>query len=151
MKSLTTHQLADLCVLLTLGAMAGWYLWSSYSASAHIFNLILVLPLTLIILALCSVTFVRELLSPTPADPELESVASVAPVILLFCGYVLSLNWLGFDVGTFLFVLAFLIVHGESRWRWAVAYSLVFAAGVALFFSSLLPYPMPMLLLPAGF
>ena len=81
----------------------------------------------------------------------MESVRGVAPAILLFCGYVLGLNWLGFDVGTFLFVSLFLLTHGESRWYWAVAYALVFACCIALFFSIMLPYPMPMLLLQEGF
>ncbi len=151
MKNLSAHQLVDLFVLLALGALAGWYLWSAYSASAHIFNLILVLPLTVIILTLCGAAFVGELIAPTPVEPDLESVRGVAPAILLFCGYVLSLNWLGFDVGTFVFVLLFLLAHGESHWYWAVAYALVFACCVALFFSIMLPYPMPMLLLRDGF
>ena len=64
----------------------------------------------------------------------------------LFSAYVLTLNWLGFDVGTALFVGAFLWLQGERRLRWLVGYSLAFALVLTLFFSRMLPYPMPTLL-----
>jgi hypothetical protein len=69
---------------------------------------------------------------------------SVLPVIILFAVYVLSLEWVGFDVGTVLFVASFLFLQGERRVTWLIAYSLVFGILVALFFSYMLPYPMPM-------
>ncbi len=57
----------------------------------------------------------------------------------------------GFDVGTFLFIGVFLWLHGEKRIFWLLAYSFVFSASVALFFSTILPYPMPMLLLQTAY
>lgn len=151
MSFIRSHRFFDLLILVCLAAMTGWYLWDSYSASSHVFNLILVLPLAIIVLLLCGVAFVREIIHPVPVTKEMESVASVMPVVILFVVYVLSLNWLGFDVGTFLFVFGFLMLHGEKKWHWAIAYALVFSGSVALFFSYMLPYPMPMLIFPSQF
>jgi len=151
MRQLSVHQLFDLIIILALAALSAWYLWDSYTASIHIYNLIFVLPLTLLIIGLCIITFVRAVLNPEAKAQDVESISSVAPAIVLFVLYVLTLAWLGFDVGTFLFLFLFLRLHGEKRWSWAFAYSAVFAICVSLFFSYMLPYPMPMLLLPTEF
>lgn len=146
------HRLADLLVLAALFCLAGWYLWDSWRASAHVYNLIFVLPLTLVILLLCAIAFVRDLTAP-PAqadDLQREQDTGSLPAISVFIGYVVSLPWLGFDVGTFVFLALYLRLAGESRWQWTLGYSLVFALGSALFFSYMLPYPMPLLLLPGG-
>jgi len=73
------------------------------------------------------------------------------PVIGLFFAYVVSLKWLGFDAGTFLFVSLFLWFHGERRWPWAFGYGLCLAVVLSLFFSKMLPYPMPMLVFPSAY
>ena len=69
-----------------------------------------------------------------------------AGALVLFAAYVITLDWLGFDVGTALFVGAFLWMQGERRKTWLVGYSLAFALTLTLFFSRMLPYPMPTLL-----
>lgn len=151
---LTTRQLFDLGVLLALFSVTGVYLWDTWRVSSHIYNLIFVLPLTVSILILCLATFLKELVSPVQAAdqatelPREESETSTLPVVLLFAAYVLTLPWLGFDVGTFVFVALFLRLAGEQKWPWALGYSLVFAFSSALFFSYMLPYPMPLLFLP---
>ena len=147
-KPFTTHQWLDIAVLVVLIIFTAWYLYDSYTASTHIMNLILVLPLAGLIIALCTFELIRQVVKPTAPPEDQETISSVAPVILLFGAYVLSLNWLGFDVGTFLFVASFLWINGEKRIHWILAYSVVFAAVTALFFSKMLPYPMPMLLFP---
>ncbi len=153
---LTKNQLADLGILLVLFLSTGWYLWDTWQASTEIYNLIFVLPLAIIILLLCLTTFLRELIfaSPSPDLPTErqsgDAEPSIMPTVLLFAGYVLSLPWLGFDVGTFAFVGLFLQLAGEKRWWWVLGYSLAFAFCSALFFSFMLPYPMPLLLLPGG-
>ena len=76
---------------------------------------------------------------------------SMVPVILLFIAYVLSLDFLGFDVGTMLFIAGFLLLQGERRIKWIAGYSLSFSLLTALFFSTMLPYPMPMLLLASEY
>ncbi len=142
---------ADLVVLLVLASLATAYGIDSYSASTEILNLILVLPLTIIVLVLCLIQFVVEWRDSTSAPPARENIADVAPVIGLFAVYVISLNWLGFDVGTVLFVAAYLWLQGERRLPWLLGYSIALGFSLALFFSAMLPYPMPMLVLSTAY
>ncbi|MDG2090831.1 MAG: tripartite tricarboxylate transporter TctB family protein [Gammaproteobacteria bacterium] len=151
MNSKKAHVFFDLIVIATIAALVAWYLYDAYSASSHIINLILVLPLSLIILSLCIIEFINRCKDNDPIIEKLEPVSSVVPVICLFILYITSLAWLGFDVGTSLFIAAFLWLHGERRLIWVLAYSIAFGFLVALFFSSMLPYPMPMLILPSQY
>ena len=145
-KRFTGHQVVDLAVLIVLAGLVLWYLLDARSASTHILNLVLILPVTLLTLALCLIQFVRQLLGKAKGSTEVEPVESVIPVIALFVAYTLTLPWLGFDVGTVLFVVLFLWFHGERRLPWIIGYSVSFAAVVSWFFSAMLPYPMPMLI-----
>jgi putative tricarboxylic transport membrane protein len=161
-EAIREHRGGDLVVLIVLAAFVAFYCIDAIRASRDILNLILVLPLSIAALALCLAQFVisvREGRARTPASSiERERAtgqggppfAEVLPVIGLFAAYVLTLRWLGFDVGTCLFMAAFLWLHGERRWPWLVGYSIAFGFSLALFFSRMLPYPMPMLLLGTG-
>ena len=142
---------ADFVVLLVLASLVTAYAIDSYSASTEVLNLILVLPLTIIVLVLCLVQFIAELRGPTSIPPARDNVTDAARVIGLFAVYVLSLNWLGFDAGTALFVAAFLWFHGERRLPWLLGYSIALGFALALFFSAMLPYPMPMLVLSTAY
>jgi len=142
---------ADFVVLLVLASLATAYGIDSYNASTEILNLILVLPLTIIVLVLCLIQFVVELRDSKSTPPARENIADVAPVIGLFAVYVISLNWLGFDVGTVLFVAAYLWLQGERRLPWLLGYSIALGFALALFFSAMLPYPMPMLVLSTAY
>jgi putative tricarboxylic transport membrane protein len=147
----TRHQQADLLVLLALSVLVIWYLFDAYSASSHFANLILILPLSILVLVLCIIEFISQLRGLHEPPPDLDPIASMLPVIALFVLFVLSLEWLGFDVGTFAFICAFLWLHGERRIRWILGYSISFALLMSLFFSAMLPYPMPMLILPTAY
>ena len=148
------HRLADLFVLCVLTLIVAGYLYDAYSASSHILNLILILPVGTLILVLCVVEFFTQMKAGAAGTKDVEEpepVVTVLPVIGLFTAYVVSLNWLGFDVGTALFVAVFLWLHGERRIQWALGYGIAFGFLVALFFSVMLPYPMPMLILPTEY
>lgn len=179
------NRIADLAVLVSLFAFTGWYLWDTWRASSHLYNLVFVLPLTVTIMTLCAFSLVRELLrpavnrhqEPSPPTTSADSVADPIPVvpagvyhdvtpseqqgpmagatgslpaIALFVGYVATLPWLGLDVGTFVFIALFLKLGGEGKWQWILAYALAFSLGASLFFSTMLPYDMPLLLIPGG-
>jgi putative tricarboxylic transport membrane protein len=150
-KNSGKHRTADLLVLLALASLVILYGYDTYRASTDVLNLILVLPVIGIVLVLCLVQFVIEVRDVGDEKPQRESVADVAPVIGLFATYVLTLEWLGFDIGTLLFMAAFLWMQGERRWQWLLGYSVSLSFGLAWFFSSMLPYPMPMLILPSAY
>ncbi len=147
----STHQKADLCILVILAGLIAAYLFHVLSVSTHLLNIILVLPASALALVLCGFELFCQSKAPGEEERPQESVRSVLPVIALFSAYVFTLPWLGFDVGTAVFVAAFLLVHGEKRWHWAIAYGVVFGSTVALAFSTLLPYPMPMLLMASEY
>jgi hypothetical protein len=136
---------ADLAVLVVLATLALFYCYDAVTASTHIYNLIMVVPLTVIVVVLCVVQFISRLRGSSPPPPA-EKVTDVLPAMILFSAYVLSLNWLGFDVGTALFVAGFLWMQGERRPGWLLGYSLSFALVLTTFFAKMLPYPMPTLL-----
>ncbi|MEM6640193.1 MAG: tripartite tricarboxylate transporter TctB family protein [Pseudomonadota bacterium] len=140
----TRSRKADLVVLVVLASLSIAYLFDAYRASPNIMNLVLIVPVTIIVFVLCAVQFVVTLRKSTNDIPEREPVRPVLPVMILFAVYVLSLPWLGFDLGTALFVGVFLYVHGERRWIWVLGYSVSFSSCVTLFFSYMLPYPMPL-------
>ena len=144
-------RVADCVVLLVLASLVILYGLDTYNASRDVLNLILVLPIIVLVLVLCLAQFVIELRTVKAETPVREPVADVAPVIGLFAAYVLTLEWLGFDIGTVLFVAAFLWLQGERRWHWLFGYSISLGFGLALFFSTMLPYPMPMLILQSAY
>ena len=146
-----SSRIADVIVLLVLASLAILYGFDAYSASSDILNLILVLPVIVLVLVLCLAQFIIELRADTAERPQRESVVDAAPVIGLFTAYVLTLEWLGFDIGTTLFVAAFLWYQGERRWPWLTGYSISLGFGLAFFFSTMLPYPMPMLVLSTAY
>lgn len=148
-RKMSGRRITDLAVLIVLASFTLWYCLDARSASTHILNLILILPVTALTLLLCLIQFIRQLSSPDPEPSETEPIRSVVPVISLFVGYTLTLPWLGFDVGTALFMAAFLWLYGERRWPWIIGYSLCFASVASLFFAAMLPYPMPMLVFPS--
>ncbi len=145
------YRIADLVVLLVLASLVTLYGFDAYRASSDILNLILVLPIIAIVLVLCLAQFIIEWRDVKAETPARESVADVVPVIGLFAAYVPTLQWLGFDIGTMLFIAAFLWLQGERRWHWLIGYSMSLGFGLALFFSAMLPYPMPMLLLQSAY
>lgn len=151
---MTLHRkmLADLGVLAGLAGFTIWYLLDAWKASASAENLILIVPIAAIVLLLCLLDLFTQLKKGVTDDHRnREPVASILPVMGLFAAYVLSLEWLGFDLGTVLFVGGFLLLQGERRWMWVLGYSLCFGFLVALFFANMLPYPMPMALLPTDY
>ena len=149
-RAVSRQRTADFVVLLVLAGLAATYGIDAFNASRNVLNLIMVLPLTVIVLALCVVQFVVEWRKGAEAE-RAGGISDILPAMGLFTAYVLTLEWLGFDVGTFLFVAVFLWLHGERRWSWLVAYALAFAAVLSIFFSTMLPYPMPMLVLESAY
>lgn len=147
--ALSKEKMANSIVLLCLAAFVLWYAIDTHNASSSIENIILILPVAAITLCLCIYEFFTQ--KDINKDEKKDSFLSVIPVMVLFTLYVLSLEILGFDIGTVLFLGLFLFFHGEKRLPWILAYSLVYGFIIAFFFSQMLPYPMPMTLLPTDY
>lgn len=139
---------ADLVVLIVLMFFAVSYGVDAWQASTHVYNLILVLPLTVLVTLLCLVQLVLEFFGKVSAKPRDAVAVDTFLVVALFTIYVLTLGVIGLDVGTMLFVAVFLWIRGERRVAWLLGYSISLSFSLAWFFSKMLPYPMPMLILP---
>ncbi|TLP41084.1 tripartite tricarboxylate transporter TctB family protein [Arcobacter arenosus] len=148
--ALSKEKIANSIVILCLAAFVLWYGVDTHNASSSLENIVLILPIVAITLCLCIYEFFTQN-DMKVKEEEKESISSVIPVIILFTLYILSLEYLGFDIGTVLFLGLFLFFHGESRFPWILGYSLVYGFIIAYFFSQMLPYPMPMMILPTDY
>jgi putative tricarboxylic transport membrane protein len=151
MKTLSLDKRVNFGVLLAVSLFILWYLYDAYTALASIENLILIGPIAVLTLGLCTAEFIRYIREDEIDNSNKESIKDVLPAMVIFTGYILSLEFLGFDLGTTLFTAIFLVVHGEKRWKLIVMYSLLFGVLVPYFFSQMLPYPMPMSFLPTEY
>ncbi|WP_024953725.1 tripartite tricarboxylate transporter TctB family protein [Sulfurospirillum arcachonense] len=151
MGNLSLDKRVNFGVLLAVTFFILWYLYDAYKALASIENLILIGPIAIVTLGLCAAEFIRYLREDEKTDSKKESIRDVLPAMVIFSGYILSLEYLGFDIGTTLFTAIFLKVHGEKNWKLIVIYSLLFGFLVPYFFSQMLPYPMPMSILPTDY
>lgn len=136
------------------------YLADSWAASGSLRNLVLLVPVSAVSLLLCALVVIEIIrnseraMEPAAQEEGAEPLPGsiidrYKPALLmaLFALYVMTLPWLGFDVGSAVFVAAALVMDGERR-LWLIApVSIGFALGATLLFRWLLPYPMPTLVL----
>lgn len=167
-----THQTSPrldwghLILVLFFASITGWYLFDAWQASSRVQNLILILPASLLSLALCAIVLVGIVSAPAKRSETGESGRSVqsdeherhppeifavrfktALTMGIFAVYILSLPYLGFDIGTALFVVANLLLDGERRPLVLIGVPVLFAVAATICFGWLLPYPMPILLI----
>lgn len=128
------------------------YLLDARSVSLKTNNLLLVQPASIIALVLVAIVL-RQCFRRTPADEAERAVnpaagwrGLVGPGLLavLFGAFTLSLQTVGFDVATFVFITAGLWVCGERRLWVVLPFSAVFTAVVVYGYQSIIPYPFPL-------
>ena len=133
-----------------------WYLNDAYNASSSAENLLLILPAAIVVICLCLWIIGRTLYEVNKArtqqiedkeeEKEEKKPVSVVGAMSILAAFVLSMDWIGFDAATFLFMIALMFLQGERRPLWLSCFPAVFAILVSLFFEYMIPYPMPMLL-----
>ena len=143
--TISNERIANSIVILCLATFVVWYALDAHNASSSLENMILILPVCAITLCLCLYDFFTSKDDTKEEKEKKESFSTVIPVMILFALYVITLEYLGFDLGTVIFLALFLFFHGETRWTWIIGYSIVFGFLIAFFFSMMLPYPMPMM------
>lgn len=138
-----------------------WYLSDAYKASSSQENLLLILPASCVVIVLClwiiGSTVYHHVAAVPPAEAptqeedgedgqEQKKQVSVPAAMAILAAFVLSMDWIGFDLATFVFLAALMFLQGERRIIWLGGFSAVFAFLISLFFEYMIPYPMPMLL-----
>jgi len=155
--------------VLFIAGSVSWYFLDAYTASSSIKNLILIAPASALALALCVTLLIQDASKafktpsevPKPAiapdklaaagedkEEKQRSAWRAVAFIVAFGLYVGLLEIIGYDVATWLFIAATLILNGERRPLVIVGFSVVFGTLAVWLFGLLLPYPMLTLVVP---
>lgn len=142
---------SHLVFLVLVSACAVFLNWSAVSASATLFNLIIIVPSGALVLGLAAFILLKSKdVSPEKTDAatkQEEKKAFLGDVLLLavFAVFCLSLTTVGFDVATFLFVWLGIVLGGARNWVIPPIYSAIFTFALTKGFGSLFPFPMPLM------
>ncbi len=139
---------ADLPHALFLCAIGGWTLWyllDARAASSDIQNLGLIAPVALAVIVLCGIALIETGHAEPRAKLPWPAAKRILGTMSLLGAYVLTMDRIGFDVATWLYVLANLIFLGERRIWMLAAAPLGFTALVIYAFSAVLRTPLPLL------
>ncbi|WP_025029248.1 hypothetical protein [Nitratireductor aquibiodomus] len=127
-------------------AASGFILWSAVSASASLNNLVVAVPvaavLGILVLLVIAGTFRK------PVD-ESAKTGVWGDLLLLagFAAFCFALTHIGFDVATFVFVWAGVVMSGGRGLWQPPLYAALFTVLLVKGFGSLFPYPMLTLVL----
>ncbi|WP_237214880.1 tripartite tricarboxylate transporter TctB family protein [Falsiroseomonas oryziterrae] len=137
----------------------GWYLLDARSVSTSPQNLMFIQPvalfglgLVLFILPQCLRPARHPAQVPVEADPADEEDepggrVRVIAVTAALGVYAVAIPWLGFDIATWLFILATMAICGERRPLHLLAYPAITAFLLVWGFTLIVPFPMPNTLL----
>ncbi|SMD09971.1 tripartite tricarboxylate transporter TctB family protein [Primorskyibacter flagellatus] len=129
-------------------ALTGYITWSALSASNTLNNLIVTVPVAILIAVLSGVILFAAFRSPTPPEPD--ETSAVWGDLLLLSGFALfcyALTHIGFDVATFVFVWAGVVMSGGKGLWQPPLFSALFTLVLVKGFGALFPYPMLTLVL----
>ena len=124
-------------------AISGFITWSALSASTKMNNLVVVAPVATA-LAVLSVTIIFSALR-TPSAEDTEAHSSVWGDLVLLAGFAVfcfALTKIGFDVATFFFVWAGVVMSGSKGLWQPPLFAAIFTLLLVKGFGSLFPYPM---------
>lgn len=144
--------------LLLLAIIAGVviaYLLDARSVSLRPNNLLLVQPASIFALILVALVLPQcfrrvrpEEEAPADGDeadaPPPETLGDLARIFLLiasFTAFALSLEVVGFDVATWLFMIVALYICGERRWWVNLLTSTVFTVALIYGYGAIIPFP----------
>jgi len=155
MKQSGTRHVIEWGHLALLAAIVGVvvaYLLDARATSLRTNNLLLVQPVAILALVLAALVL-PQIVRRLPADEAPDAGARrraraellrIGLLAIAFGGFVFSLERIGFDVATFVFVALGLWICGERR-PWVVGlYAAVFTASIIFGYQQLVPYPFPL-------
>lgn len=141
-----------LLAIIVISALA--YLIDARGTSLRTNNLALVQPAAIFIFILAAIVLSQafprrdpDLDTPDNRAAQRAELFRVALLAAAFGAFVFSLEVLGFDLATLLFVSGGLYLCGERRWWGIAAYSLPFTYLLVAGYQLLVPYPFPMMVL----
>ncbi|MEZ2721878.1 tripartite tricarboxylate transporter TctB family protein [Paenalcaligenes hominis] len=146
MRRISTSHL----IFLVLISVTALYLnWSAVRASATLFNLIIMVPSGILVLALAAFIFIKSKEQSTDDENQKKSqqraLIGDLTLLALFAIFCFCLTTIGFDVATFLFVWFGILLGGEKNWVVPPLFSAIFTLALIKGFGALFPFPMPLL------
>lgn len=145
----------DLGHLLLLAFIAGWVIWYAIDArraSPFIENTVLIVPASMLALLLCAVVALQTVTvrladgrgtAGTESGHDFRALALPAGLMGLLGVYAVSLERIGFDLSTLLFVAGGMLVIGERRWKVVIPFAVIFSLAVVYGLKAILPLRMP--------
>lgn len=133
---------------LLMAAVAAFAIWLAQDAarrSPSFENLVLVVPVAVLLVGLAVALAVAALRRPAEAGGG--GLLKVLLLLALLVGLVAGLDTIGFDISSFLFLVAATWLLGERRWLRILVFSAVTSAAVVLSLEFMLPFEMNNLLL----
>lgn len=138
-------------VLNSIALYCGWYFFDTYTTSTSINNLIFILPATLVAFALYLIILPSVLVQNTEDQggrteilKKLKANAMPALLVVAFALFVSSIERIGFDIGSYLFILLGLIICGERNWISLLLIPPIATVLLVLGFNLMIPYPIPL-------
>jgi hypothetical protein len=134
-----------------------WYCQDAWHAQRDVENLIMILPascaaviLYVVVAAGCVHTVRDQEQAVAPLRRSLASgiVGKIAGTMALLAAYVVAAPLIGFDVMSFVYILAMLLFLGERRVAVLLLAPLLFCAVVIYCFNTILATPLPLLFFP---
>lgn len=141
-----------LVLLVVITSVVVFYWLDARAESLRANNLLLVQPaaifaLLLVLLVLPQCFRRVDPLAPDAAQTDFSELGKVALLAAAFGGFAFSLEAVGFDVSTFVFMLVALYICGERRWYVIVPFSAVFTVLLIYGYGALIPFPFSLTLL----
>lgn len=129
------------------------YLLDARAVSTRTTNLLLVQPLSILALILAAVVLPGVFVRPDSDETkerEGETRADLGRYVALIAalGFLaFSLEAIGFDIATFVFMLIAMAICGERRWLVNLAFSAVFTVLLIYGYGTITPFPFPLTIL----
>lgn len=141
-----------LALLAVIAAVVVVYLLDARATSLKVNNLLLIQPGSILALILVALVvpqcFKRVPVSEAEERKEdLSDLGKVGALAAAFGAFATTLEIVGFDVATFLFMVVGLFVCGERRWWLILVFSAVFTALLIYGYGAMIPFPFPLTVL----
>lgn len=142
--------------LLLLTAIVGVviaYLLDTRAASLRVNNLLLVQPASILALILAALVLPGIFPRSETTEDETEKKETTGDLVRIFllivalAGLAFSLETIGFDIATFVFMVVALAICGEKRWWVNLGFSAAFTVALIYGYGSITPFPFPLTIL----
>jgi hypothetical protein len=128
-----------------------FYWTSARAVSLRPTNLLLIQPASILALILAALVlpqcFHRVAGERKVAQESLTDLGRVFLLMAVFVTFALSMEFVGFDVATFAFMVIGLAVCGERNWLINLGFSAAFTALLIYGYGAITPFPFPLLVL----